>query len=115
MFSKQRIWVTLSILAGFVAFSLLGPLHWLLNWAKHIGGPLAPIPVSWAVGVLGALLIWWYSRHLYAKAIFRTARTYGYDICGECGYWLRGLGDDVKHCPECGAERRSLNQRDAGH
>jgi hypothetical protein len=32
----------------------------------------------------------------------------GFDICIECGYWLRGLGDDVKECPECGAKREAM-------
>jgi hypothetical protein len=39
-------------------------------------------------------------RHTY-RALVRV----GYDVCLNCGYWLRGLGEDVKHCPECGARR----------
>ncbi len=26
----------------------------------------------------------------------------------KCGYWLRGLDDAVKQCPECGAEREPM-------
>jgi hypothetical protein len=29
-------------------------------------------------------------------------RSLGYEICVECGYWMRGLGDRSR-CPECGA------------
>jgi DNA-directed RNA polymerase subunit RPC12/RpoP len=33
-------------------------------------------------------------------------------ICPQCGRWLRGLGDDVKRCPECGAGRKIVPQSD---
>jgi hypothetical protein len=34
-------------------------------------------------------------------------------MCLECGYWLRGLTDDIEHCPECGTPR-PLADGDAG-
>lgn len=40
--------------------------------------------------------------------IRRALRDMGYEICEHCGYWLRGLGDDVHQCPECGATREAL-------
>jgi hypothetical protein len=40
--------------------------------------------------------------------IRRALRDMKYEICEECGYWLRGLSDDVKQCPECGADRASM-------
>jgi hypothetical protein len=39
--------------------------------------------------------------------VLRAAREAGYDICQRCGYWLRGLPNDVAHCPECGAARQA--------
>lgn len=32
----------------------------------------------------------------------------GFDVCLDCGYWLRGLCEVVKQCPECGAEREPM-------
>jgi hypothetical protein len=26
----------------------------------------------------------------------------------KCGYYLRGLGDEIAKCPECGAEREPM-------
>ncbi len=46
--------------------------------------------------------------------LFTRRRTYkalcemGYDTCLKCGYWLRGLGDEVTNCPECGAKREPM-------
>ena len=39
----------------------------------------------------------------------RALRDAGYEICEPCGYWLRGLGNDVEQCPECGAKRGPFN------
>jgi hypothetical protein len=32
-------------------------------------------------------------------------RAQGYELCLECGYWLKGLPADAGRCPECGAAR----------
>jgi hypothetical protein len=61
--------------------------------------------------VTGALvmLFWpwsaWMYRSMYAGPIRKVMREVGNDVCIECGYELRGLGDDIKRCPECGANR----------
>jgi rubrerythrin len=39
---------------------------------------------------------------------YHRIRLEGFDVCTRCGYWLRGLGDDVRQCPECGAEREAM-------
>jgi hypothetical protein len=44
-------------------------------------------------------------RHSRAKAFYAAVRDHGYDICSECGYWLRDLTDEVSQCPECGTPR----------
>ena len=39
-------------------------------------------------------------------AAFRAElRKRGFDVCMSCGYWLRGLPQETKQCPECGARR----------
>ena len=44
-------------------------------------------------------------NHLFRrKHTILALREMGYELCARCGYWLRGLGDDVKNCPECGAQ-----------
>ena len=45
--------------------------------------------------------------------IRRALRDMGYDICENCGYWLRGLGEDAKQCPECGANREAMKVNQA--
>ena len=30
-------------------------------------------------------------------------RRHGFELCTECGYWLKGLPDGTERCPECGA------------
>ena len=47
-------------------------------------------------------------RFRFAPCVYRATRSHGHDVCRKCGYWLRGLGDNVKRCPECGAEREVL-------
>lgn len=35
-------------------------------------------------------------------------RDLGYEVCVDCGYWLRGLDGSAQQCPECGATRQPL-------
>jgi hypothetical protein len=62
--------------------------------------------VAMLCGTLAAVTVMW--RGVYARSIYRSVREFGFDICPQCGYWLRDLGDDVQHCPECGAAREPL-------
>ncbi len=59
------------------------------------------VPIVW---IWGCLLYGLFSRpeHYY------RIRLEGFDICVKCGYWLRGLGEDVSNCPECGAKREAM-------
>ena len=51
----------------------------------------------------GYFVLWQFVLKLvYAPRIRRKLRQQGYDICVECGYWLRGLAADSEKCPECG-------------
>ena len=65
--------------------------------------------------ILGCTLIpWAVMRHRSKPYVHRSLAEAGYESCIYCGYWLRGLGDDVKQCPECGAKREPMAQpRDA--
>ena len=39
---------------------------------------------------------------------YHRIRLEGFDICLKCGYWLRGLGDEIRNCPECGTKREPM-------
>lgn len=77
----------------------------LLGLAKHTPGH------TWAFAVV-SLLVWPYSawayRTLYINPVRQAMRDHGYDLCIACGYDLRGLGDTVDRCPECGAKREAM-------
>lgn len=85
-----------------VFFMLLKPTLALLG----MGGQTGPYVIALAAVVL---LFWpwsaWMYRSLYVGPIRRAMRDVGYDLCIACGYDLRGLGDQVKQCPECGTPR----------
>lgn len=44
----------------------------------------------------------------YAPHYRRAVRELGIDVCVGCGYWLHGLDDQIKKCPECGWSRSSI-------
>ncbi len=48
--------------------------------------------------------IWsaWVYKHLYVKAMRRAIAEAGGALCVECGYDLKGLGEGIERCPECG-------------
>jgi hypothetical protein len=89
---------------GFVAY-------WM--WLDHQIQTRRLNPIT--SGVLLMLLTYGaiaFSMHRTRTPFIRRAlRDMGYDICEGCGYWLRGLGDDVQHCPECGAAREPSPKR----
>ena len=50
-----------------------------------------------------------YSRgKTHAPYVCRALREFGYDVCPDCGYLLRGLSDDINRCPECGWTRENV-------
>lgn len=69
---------------------------------------------SWiSRGVLYAVLMslaWWISDKIVLREFARSSRmvvrNYGFDVCLDCGYWLRGLDPNIEKCPECGADRQ---------
>ena len=60
------------------------------------------LTVSWVLVTLVGRIAW-------KPRVNAALRELGYDVCSRCGYWLRGLNDDVGHCPECGSERDLMN------
>jgi hypothetical protein len=64
--------------------------------------PLLLFVLCFVVG--GAVL----QRWRFAPCVHRATRQHGYEVCVRCGYWLRGLGPDVRRCPECGERREPI-------
>jgi hypothetical protein len=42
---------------------------------------------------------------LHRRRFREAMRRRGFDLCIGCGYWLKGLSDDIKRCSECGRPR----------
>jgi len=74
----------------------------LINKLFRAAAPVVLFVICFVVG--GAVL----QRYRFAPCVYRATRRHGYDVCLECGYWLRGLIDDVKRCPECGTPQEAL-------
>jgi hypothetical protein len=74
-----------------------GAIHRLFR----AGAPFALLAICFVGG--GAVL----QRFRFAPCVYRATRRHGHDVCRKCGYWLKGLGDDIKRCPECGTEREA--------
>lgn len=49
-------------------------------------------------------------RYRFAPCVYAELRSREINVCSRCGYWLKGLADDVTRCPECGAERRPADR-----
>ncbi|MHC4934318.1 MAG: hypothetical protein ACYTGV_19265, partial [Planctomycetota bacterium] len=107
---NRHVWfaVTASVvlLIVVVPFSMLVvsllPAQWPPAWRTFV---LLLVSVTAGAGVGRLILV----RYLRANrgAILRAMRRRGYELCTTCGYWLKGLDDDVERCPECGAARES--------
>ena len=105
--SATRFWsyslITIAIPVGII-YKYAIPA--ILNWLGYKGYTPA---YTWAIAIL-IFLVWLYSawvyRSLYIKPIRLAMRSEGYDLCINCGYELKGLGEDIDRCPECGAMRK---------
>ncbi len=61
--------------------------------------------------LIGALVlvvpcVWVYHRRVWRRPVIVALQSMGHEVCDRCGYWQKGLADDVKQCPECGTRRR---------
>jgi len=74
---------------------------------QWIGGqnPWAMSAACFAGLLCAWLAVSWLARCTWKPAVAIALREMGHDVCGSCGYWLRGLSDDVRQCPECGEPR----------
>jgi hypothetical protein len=43
-------------------------------------------------------------RVFHRREIRAAMNARGFELCPQCGYWLKGLGADSPRCPECGAQ-----------
>ena len=113
-----------------VALYLALPAAYLLAvpFASDVGGRLAaqlgasgvllrliragaPLSLFLACFVLGGMVL---QRIRFAPCVYRATRQHGHDVCPRCGYWLRGLPEDITRCPECGAHRACLAREGSG-
>lgn len=75
------------------------------QWSVATRTDIALLPTMAVARLLKTLL-----HHCrYAPCDYQAIRQQGYEVCRRCGYWLRGLDPDTKHCPECGTKRELLS------
>ena len=72
-------------------------------WAEVFIVLIPFLVVSWIWQCIGYGLLL-RSEHYY------HIRLEGFDVCLCCGYWLRGLDETIKTCPECGTEREAFSE-----
>ena len=90
---------------GLYAIAWWGPSIFLRKYAASLGSRWMHTAIVFAVP-LGFLILFFYVvRSWLFRPMQLALRLRGFDVCVQCGYWLRGLGDEVKNCPECGAAR----------
>ena len=79
----------------------------LIPWTDSnlFGLLLILLLLLWSLGswIWGCLVVGVFGRSEYLHRL----RLEGFDVCLKCGYWLKGLSEDVKQCPECGWRREA--------
>jgi len=88
--------------------------RWMAPLLQRLG---LSVPASVWLGVIIAfaalfLAYAYLLASLYVGPTRHALREAGYDVCLRCGYWLRGLPDDIKRCPECGTAREPMPRPD---
>jgi len=79
------------------------------DWLKSYYPMLAPTLFSLLIPLGMLVIIGLWMREFHKASVYRALREHGYDICLNCGYWLKELPlEKSKHCPECGEEREPL-------
>ncbi|MDY7110095.1 MAG: hypothetical protein SYC29_15800 [Planctomycetota bacterium] len=98
------------VIAGVLAVPVVALLlagSWLLFpglWYEE----LTPIVVVFWFVLGGYLGLAYVMGRFAAPACWRALRERGFEVCLNCGYWLRGLPEDEDRCPECGAKRAPM-------
>ena len=93
------------LLTVFSASDVGGRLATLIGvggWIHRLFRAGAPFVLFVACFVVGGAVL---QRLRFAPCVYRALRYHGYEVCARCGYWLRGLGNDILRCPECGTLR----------
>ncbi len=67
---------------------------------------------SAASAFAAAVAVRWSLRRFNRREIRLAMHTLGYELCTQCGYWLKGLGEEVSKCPECGGRREGRGTGD---
>ena len=91
----NTVLMLVQILSMFLMSHLGVSDHWVVRW--YLAMFIAYVPALW----LGCAVVTGFNR----KGIRDALRRQAYEVCTNCGYWLRDLPDDIDRCPECGAER----------
>jgi len=81
-----------------VLFVIIGNLGILRGMVRLLAAFVFAVATGWSVSAFHA-------RSTIGPLVFESLREFGYDVCPECGYWLRGLHETIERCPECGAVR----------
>lgn len=96
------------------AFFNAWPAGWLMALGLHrtiaymIGAACAALIGCLLGGIAMYLVALVLGRRAWIVEARRAVRDTGREVCVRCGYWLRGLGDEVRVCPECGTEREAM-------
>ena len=92
------IFPALTVPVVFLALRAFQPqLPWLSNgWRTFIC-----IFVCLLATTVISRMFWRFRKRQLRAAMKRR----GFDLCEDCGYWLKGLSPGQEHCPECGATR----------
>jgi hypothetical protein len=92
------------VLAAIIAVNI-----WAMGPIVRLIPALSSSVVSIILRILSAVVAWvtvaWIRRSNAEPATAQALRELGFDMCIECGYWLRDLRADQSSCPECGATR----------
>lgn len=98
--------------AVFIVFIMVYFMLPVTSWFGQYTALAQPVLVGITLLPIG-LSFYAILRPRYRYHLRRLCRERGYEVCVKCGYWLRGLGDGVKQCPECGAEREPMQGAEA--
>lgn len=119
---RQRLWAAFrpvpiwkvpgSMIRGRIICALGVPLPFIaVPFLLRVAPPAALPSILWFFPLLpfiawiwGAYLYGWFCRPEH----FLRLRMSGFNVCLTCGYWLRGLGDSLVKCPECGSPQTDL-------
>jgi hypothetical protein len=75
------------------------------------------VVIALGLSVLLFAVVWVGAAFQFRRKGFAIAREQvkplGYEICPDCGIWIRDVPEDLPRCPECGAEREPMPEDDA--